>query len=101
MSRGFLSPVHTHGLLIDPHVPKDGSNSPDPVIDNPLSKTLYSMWGRFFRNAELEKMVDQDLSRLYPEHSVFPDSWMPSHVEENSATLVPSTSRVWLQTRNA
>lgn len=27
-----------------------------------------SMWGRFFRNAELEKMVDQDLSRLYPEH---------------------------------
>lgn len=25
-------------LLIDPHVPKDGSNSPDPVIDNPLSQ---------------------------------------------------------------
>lgn len=27
-----------------------------------------STWGRFFRNAELERMVDQDLSRLYPEH---------------------------------
>lgn len=141
-------------LLIDPHIPKDGSNSPDPVIDNPLSQnpgrisapyfqviflslsfskgnaencssylrtfescyldhpeetiiwvlqyekyihftltciTKYlnktvtchwvhaddwcgnadSMWGRFFRNAELEKMVDQDLSRLYPEHGSY------------------------------
>ena len=26
-----------------------------------------STWGRFFRNAELERMVDQDLSQLYPE----------------------------------
>jgi hypothetical protein len=24
-------------------------------------------WGRFLRGAELEKIVDQDLSRLYPE----------------------------------
>lgn len=30
-----------------------------------------SMWGRYFRNAELEKMVDQDLSRLYPEHGSY------------------------------
>ncbi|XP_022753420.1 uncharacterized protein LOC111301755 isoform X2 [Durio zibethinus] len=30
-----------------------------------------SIWGRFFRNAELEKMVDQDLSRLYPEHGSY------------------------------
>lgn len=30
-----------------------------------------STWGRFFRNAELEKMVDQDLSRLYPEHGSY------------------------------
>ncbi|KAH0867053.1 hypothetical protein HID58_074075 [Brassica napus] len=29
---------------------------------------LYSTWGQFFRNAELEKTLDQDLSRLYPEH---------------------------------
>lgn len=27
-----------------------------------------STWGRFFHNAEMERMVDQDLSRLYPEH---------------------------------
>lgn len=25
-------------LLVDPHVPKDGSNSPDLTIDNPLSQ---------------------------------------------------------------
>ncbi|KAL0410280.1 UNVERIFIED_CONTAM: TBC1 domain family member 5 [Sesamum latifolium] len=42
-------------LLVDPHVPKDGD----------------SMWGRFFRNAELERMVDQDLTRLYPERGSY------------------------------
>lgn len=30
-----------------------------------------STWSRFFRNAELEKMVDQDLSRLYPEQGSY------------------------------
>ncbi|XP_010548647.1 PREDICTED: TBC1 domain family member 5 homolog A-like isoform X2 [Tarenaya hassleriana] len=41
----------------------------------PYHKTqnLYadSTWGCFFRNAELEKTVDQDLSRLYPEHGSY------------------------------
>ncbi|CAA3026971.1 Ypt Rab-specific GTPase-activating GYP6 [Olea europaea subsp. europaea] len=54
-------------LLVDTHVPKDGSNSPDLVMDNPLSQNPGSMWGRFFKNAELERMVDQDLTRLYPD----------------------------------
>ncbi|XP_059634592.1 uncharacterized protein LOC132276955 isoform X2 [Cornus florida] len=54
-------------LLVDLHIPKDGSNSPDLVMDNPLSQNPDSTWSRFFRGAELEKMVDQDLSRLYPE----------------------------------
>ncbi|PIN01051.1 Ypt/Rab-specific GTPase-activating protein GYP6 [Handroanthus impetiginosus] len=58
-------------LLVDPHVPKDGSSSPDLVIDNPLSQNPDSMWGRFFRNAELERMVDQDLTRLYPERGSY------------------------------
>ncbi|KAL5836326.1 hypothetical protein ACOSQ4_015823 [Xanthoceras sorbifolium] len=58
-------------LLVDPHLPKDGSNSPDLVMDNPLSQNPDSTWGRFFRNAELEKMVDQDLSRLYPEQGSY------------------------------
>ncbi|KAL5974152.1 hypothetical protein ACLOJK_030815 [Asimina triloba] len=55
-------------LLVDPHSTKNGNVVPDLVIDNPLSQNPDSTWGRFFRNAELEKMVDQDLSRLYPEH---------------------------------
>ncbi|XP_059460073.1 uncharacterized protein LOC132189370 [Corylus avellana] len=58
-------------LLVDPHIPKDGSNSPNLVMDNPLSQNPDSTWGRFFRSAELEKMVDQDLSRLYPEHGSY------------------------------
>ncbi|XP_023537563.1 TBC1 domain family member 5-like [Cucurbita pepo subsp. pepo] len=56
--------------LVDPHISKDGSNSPD-TMDNPLSQNPDSLWGRFFRSAELEKMVDQDLSRLYPEHGSY------------------------------
>ncbi|RDX82011.1 TBC1 domain family member 5-like A [Mucuna pruriens] len=58
-------------LLVEPHVPKDGTNSPNHEIDNPLSQNPDSTWSRFFRNAELERMVDQDLSRLYPEHGSF------------------------------
>jgi hypothetical protein len=34
------------------------------IIQHP---SVDSSWGRFFRGAELEKTVDQDLSRLYPE----------------------------------
>ncbi|KAK7265219.1 hypothetical protein RJT34_32835 [Clitoria ternatea] len=59
-------------LLVDPHLPKDGSSSPpNLVMDNPLSQNPDSTWSRFFRNAELERMVDQDLSRLYPEHGSY------------------------------
>ncbi|GLT97402.1 hypothetical protein SLE2022_149690 [Rubroshorea leprosula] len=58
-------------LLVDPHVPKEGSNSPDLTMDNPLSQNPDSTWSRFFQNAELEKMVDQDLSRLYPEQGSY------------------------------
>ncbi|XP_024024136.1 uncharacterized protein LOC112092365 [Morus notabilis] len=58
-------------LLVDPHILKEGNNSSDVVMDNPLSQNPDSTWSRFFRNAELEKMVDQDLSRLYPEHGSY------------------------------
>ncbi|XP_010927232.2 uncharacterized protein [Elaeis guineensis] len=61
-------------LLIDPHLPKDGSRSPDIAMDNPLSQNPDSTWGRFFRNAELDRMVNQDLTRLYPED----DSYLQS-----------------------
>ncbi|KZV49007.1 hypothetical protein F511_09603 [Dorcoceras hygrometricum] len=58
-------------LLVDPHVVKDGGVSPDLVMDNPLSQNPDSMWGRFFRNAELERMLDQDLTRLYNERGSY------------------------------
>ncbi|TVU05082.1 hypothetical protein EJB05_48233 [Eragrostis curvula] len=54
-------------LLVDPHLPKEEDRSSNLVVDNPLSQNPDSSWGRFFRGAELEKTVDQDLSRLYPE----------------------------------
>ncbi|CAN1355350.1 TBC1 domain family member 5 homolog A [Linum perenne] len=69
-SRRRYASLRRH-LLVDPHLPKDGSSSLDVVIDNPLSQNPDSTWGRFFRNAELEKTVDQDLSRLYPEHGSY------------------------------
>ncbi|XP_062178504.1 uncharacterized protein LOC133883251 isoform X2 [Phragmites australis] len=47
-------------LLIDPHLSKDEEGAPDLVVENPLSQNPG-------RNAELEKMLNQDLSRLYPE----------------------------------
>ncbi|XP_040950640.1 uncharacterized protein [Gossypium hirsutum] len=40
-------------------------------MDNPLSQNPDSTWSQYFRNAELEKMVNQDLSRLYPEHESY------------------------------
>lgn len=59
-------------LLIDPHLTKDeGNEASDLFVDNPLSQNPDSTWGRFFRNAELEKMVDQDLLLLYPEHDSY------------------------------
>ncbi|KAF8653734.1 hypothetical protein HU200_061847 [Digitaria exilis] len=54
-------------LMVDPHLPKEEDRSSNLVVDNPLSQNPDSSWGRFFRGAELEKTVDQDLSRLYPE----------------------------------
>ncbi|CAO2822949.1 unnamed protein product [Amaranthus hypochondriacus] len=58
-------------LLVDPQVTKFSDDSPNLAVDNPLSQNPDSTWGRFFRNAELEKMVDTDLTRLYPEHGSY------------------------------
>ncbi|XP_052490486.1 uncharacterized protein LOC105790885 isoform X1 [Gossypium raimondii] len=46
-------------------------NSSLSMENVPLNSPIHSTWGRFFRNAELEKMVDHDLSRLYPEHGSY------------------------------
>ncbi|KAL2654291.1 hypothetical protein R1flu_022419 [Riccia fluitans] len=57
-------------LLVDPHL-INGDNEENTSMDNPLSLDPESVWGRYFRNAELEKTIDKDLTRLYPEHGVF------------------------------
>lgn len=54
-------------LLVNPHPSKDENRSSGVIMDDPLSQSPDSKWGRFFRNAELEKMLDQDLSQLHPE----------------------------------
>lgn len=69
-SRRRYASLRKH-LLIDPHVRKFGNDRQDLVADNPLSQNPDSTWGRFFLNAELEKMVDKDLSRLYPAHGSY------------------------------
>uniref|UniRef100_A0ACD6A6W1 Uncharacterized protein n=1 Tax=Avena sativa TaxID=4498 RepID=A0ACD6A6W1_AVESA len=58
-------------LLIDPHLSKDEEGAHDLVVENPLSQNPESTWGQYFKNAELEKMLNQDLSRLYPELGEF------------------------------
>ncbi|KAL3686209.1 hypothetical protein R1sor_004231 [Riccia sorocarpa] len=57
-------------LLVDPHL-INGDDEENTSMDNPLSLDPESVWGRYFRNAELEKTIDKDLTRLYPEHGVF------------------------------
>ncbi|CAN6452711.1 unnamed protein product [Victoria cruziana] len=58
-------------LLVDPYVAKNRFEAANLAIDNPLSQNPDSTWGRFFRNAELEKTLDQDLSRLYPQRGSY------------------------------
>eukprot|EP01018_Ginkgo_biloba_P026470 Gb_24603 [translate_table: standard] len=58
-------------LLVDPHVMEETQKAADLSMDNPLSQNPESVWGRFFRNAELERTIDNDLSRLYPEHGSY------------------------------
>ncbi|KAJ7558864.1 hypothetical protein O6H91_04G059300 [Diphasiastrum complanatum] len=59
-------------LLVDPHLMEEGQAPPhDLSLDNPLSLNPDSVWGRFFRNVELERTIDKDLARLYPEHGSY------------------------------
>lgn len=58
-------------LLVDPHVVDELHKPHHSSMDNPLSQDPESVWVRYFQNAELEKTIDTDLTRLYPEHGVF------------------------------
>ncbi|MCO5587217.1 hypothetical protein L7F22_041164 [Adiantum nelumboides] len=63
------------GLIVDPHTLEDGQKGGNLNINNPLSQDPDSIWGRYFKNAELEKIIESDLTRLYPEHGVFFQSY--------------------------
>ncbi|CAM6093523.1 unnamed protein product [Calypogeia fissa] len=58
-------------LLVDPHIMDEDYTASQLRMDNPLSQDPESVWGRYFRNAELEKTIDIDLTRLYPEQGMF------------------------------
>lgn len=58
-------------LLVDPHIMEESQKGSDLSMDNPLSQNPESLWGRFFRTAELERAIENDLSRLYPEHGSY------------------------------
>lgn len=58
-------------FLVDPHIMEDGQKTAHLNMDNPLSQDPESIWGRFFRNVELERNIDKDLTRLYPEHGSY------------------------------
>jgi TBC1 domain family protein 5 len=54
--------------LVDPHIV---GLEMDPQINNPLSEHEESPWMKFFENVELEKLINQDIDRTYPENEFF------------------------------
>ncbi|KAL0488130.1 hypothetical protein AKO1_008951, partial [Acrasis kona] len=52
---------------IDPHK----LEAQDVNVFNPLSQNTSNPWTQFFQNTELNKLITQDLERLYPEHAFF------------------------------
>eukprot|EP01027_Heterolobosea_sp_BB2_P010526 GEZU01015441.1.p1 GENE.GEZU01015441.1~~GEZU01015441.1.p1 ORF type:complete len:208 (+),score=24.35 GEZU01015441.1:130-753(+) len=45
----------------------------DLSIHNPLSTAVDNAWSKYFQNGELEKTIEQDLKRLFPEYEFFQD----------------------------
>ncbi|EFC47553.1 rabGTPase-activating protein, partial [Naegleria gruberi] len=60
---------------IDPRKTQAANSSEDDVVDvtfcDPLSQSQSNPWSEFFENSELEKVIVQDLKRLYPEYPFF------------------------------
>lgn len=58
-------------LIVDPHTMEDGQRGENLSVNNPLSQDPDSVWRHYFKNTELEKTIENDLTRLYPEHGNF------------------------------
>ncbi|KAI5084663.1 hypothetical protein GOP47_0000832 [Adiantum capillus-veneris] len=55
-------------LIVDPHMMEDVQRGENLNVNNPLSQDPDSIWRHYFNNTELEKTIENDLTRLYPEH---------------------------------
>ena len=58
-------------LEIRKHCFTFANRSPKITKITDLRTLTDSTWGRYFRNAELERIIQNDLARLYPEHENF------------------------------
>eukprot|EP00002_Diphylleia_rotans_P017302 TRINITY_DN335_c0_g2_i2.p1 TRINITY_DN335_c0_g2~~TRINITY_DN335_c0_g2_i2.p1 ORF type:complete len:618 (-),score=115.92 TRINITY_DN335_c0_g2_i2:494-2347(-) len=56
-------------LLADPRQSKDV----DAIINNPLSQSDESPWAKFFQNEELQKEINKDVERTFPDQDFFQD----------------------------
>lgn len=63
--------------LVQLHVldPRSSQES-DPTVNNPLSLEEDSPWAQFFKNAELEKTINQDIERCYPDKEFFQETFV-------------------------
>ncbi|PRP72793.1 TBC1 domain family member 5-like [Planoprotostelium fungivorum] len=59
-------------LMAQYHVdPRNQGKELDPALNNPLSQNSDSPWAAFWQNEELQKEIEQDILRTYPEKPFF------------------------------
>lgn len=51
--------------------PRKAAGQQDLMINNPLSQDEGSLWNRFFQDKELRAMIEQDVTRTFPEMQFF------------------------------
>ncbi|XP_072364855.1 TBC1 domain family member 5 [Scyliorhinus torazame] len=51
--------------------PRKAAGQQDLVVNNPLSQDEGSLWNRFFQDKELRAMIQQDVTRTFPEMQYF------------------------------
>ncbi|XP_064410951.1 TBC1 domain family member 5 isoform X1 [Latimeria chalumnae] len=51
--------------------PRKAAGQQDLVVNNPLSQDEGSLWNKFFQDKELRAMIEQDVTRTFPEMQYF------------------------------
>eukprot|EP01121_Diplochlamys_sp_Union-15-3_P002254 TRINITY_DN11969_c0_g1_i1.p1 TRINITY_DN11969_c0_g1~~TRINITY_DN11969_c0_g1_i1.p1 ORF type:complete len:197 (-),score=26.72 TRINITY_DN11969_c0_g1_i1:17-607(-) len=54
--------------LVDPHALESNQNE---VLFDPLTNSEDNPWSKYFSNSKLEKLINQDISRTYPDRKFF------------------------------